>query len=464
MFVDTAEIVIKAGNGGNGLVAWRAEKFMPKGGPFGGDGGKGGNVIFQAVNNINTLTDFRARRKWLAENGQNGGIAKRHGRNGEDLIIKVPVGTLIYEVPMEKGKIETNLDDVENTNEYYETQFIGQAKVIETPKNKVLIADLTEEGQEYKIAEGGRGGYGNAHFTSSTRQAPNFAELGEPIEKRKIFLELKLVADIGIIGQPNAGKSTLISRLSNARPKIGNYPFTTLVPNLGVCNFYDDSFVLCDIPGLIKGAAKGKGLGHEFLRHIERCGALLHLVDATSADPVKDYKEIRAELKKYSKTLAEKHEIVALNKIDAVPDFTKLVKALKRASKKDVFAISAVTGQGIDELMPEIYKAAKQDRAQRTELQKERSGEPVLFQPHLDLYSDSWDLRKEKNTFYITGQRLEQIFAMTNWDQYEGRLRFFDVLKKKGILKALLKAGWQAGNPIKIKNKNIAEFMSEINV
>ena len=276
MFLDEAEITVHGGNGGNGLVSWRKEKFISRGGPWGGDGGDGGNVIFRADSNTDTLSTFAQVKVFRAKNGGIGGKCDKHGKNGEDLVLKVPPGTVIYHD--------------------------GSA-----------VADLTNHGDEEIIAKGGRGGYGNAHFTSSVRQAPDFAERGEAGEEKSLNLELKLVADVGIIGYPSVGKSTLISVISASRPKIGDYPFTTITPNLGVVQVHDRRFVACDVPGLIDGASEGKGLGDTFLRHIERCAVLVHILDVNREDVVSDYKAIRSELTNYSPTLSEKKEVVILN-------------------------------------------------------------------------------------------------------------------------------------------------------
>ena len=315
MFLDEATITVTGGNGGSGCVSWRREKFIPKGGPDGGDGGRGGNVYVIADPNTDTLTMFRSVKKFQAESGRYGEGQNKHGKSGNDLQLVVPPGTLVKE---------------------------GDA----------VIADLREPGEEVMVVSGGRGGYGNAHFTSSTRQRPDFAEKGEPGESKKITLELKLVADVGIIGYPSVGKSTLISVISSAKPKIAEYHFTTLVPNLGVVEVDDRSFVVCDVPGLIENASEGKGLGTRFLKHIERCAILLHVLDVTRAmedgklNPdllVKDYKAIRKELEAYSDTLAQKDETVILNKSDTVPDgLNELVEALRNAGVPVQSAISAV--------------------------------------------------------------------------------------------------------------------------
>ncbi|MDR0367044.1 MAG: GTPase ObgE [Rickettsiales bacterium] len=325
-FLDQAKIYIKAGAGGNGCLSFRREKFIEFGGPNGGDGGRGGNVIFRAARNLNTLIDFRYRQHFRAENGRHGEGSERTGRSGADLVITVPVGT----------------------------EILAEDK-------ETVIADMTADGQEALAAKGGRGGWGNVHFKSSTNQAPERADPGKPGEELALWLRLKLIADIGLAGLPNAGKSTLLSVLTSARPKIADYPFTTLHPNLGVMRAHGREFVIADIPGLIAGASEGAGLGDRFLGHIERSGILLHLVDATQDDPAAAYKTIRDELKAYSPKVAKKKEIVLLTKTDALdPGQIEEKKALlSKAARKKVLAISAVSGAGLDQLGSEIAAAIK---------------------------------------------------------------------------------------------------------
>lgn len=320
MLIDQTTITVEAGKGGNGAVSFLREKFRPKGGPDGGDGGNGGAVIFSADRDLVSLVDLERLRTFKAEDGQNGMTDRKKGKLGEDLVLKVPTGTQIYE-------------------------------------NGELLFDFTEEGQTYLAVKGGNGGWGNWHFKSSIKQAPEWAKEGLPGEKKELFLELKLIADIGIIGLPNAGKSTLLSVISNARPKIAEYPFTTLSPNLGVAKIGNREIVFADIPGLIEGAYLGKGLGDKFLLHIERTKALVHLIDASSDDVVRDYKTIRNELEKYSKKLKTKKEIVVLSKIETVSneDIENKIKSLKKIIKKTpVLALSASTHQGVKELLEAI--------------------------------------------------------------------------------------------------------------
>jgi len=328
MFIDQAQIWIKAGNGGHGCVSFRREKFLPKGGPDGGDGGRGGNVYFEAVENLDTLLDFAGKHHWQARNGQPGSGNNKHGANGDDLIIKVPPGTLIY---------DTGLD--------------------------LLLKDMNEAGLKVRVCLGGKGGKGNKAFATSTNQTPRNAVPGKNGQERNIRLELKLIADVGLVGMPNAGKSTLVSRCSAARPKIADYPFTTIEPVLGIVELSDfRRFVMADIPGLIEGAHAGAGLGHEFLKHIERTTLLVHILDimpTDGSDPVENYKAIRGELENYSKTLAQKQEVIVANKIDLDPD-GKIVKELTEKLQQPVHPISAVAGSGIKELSEFLWQKVKE--------------------------------------------------------------------------------------------------------
>lgn len=328
MFWDEAIIKISGGKGGDGKVSFRHERGVPRGGPDGGDGGDGGSCYFEVDSNLNTLNNFNRSKNFRAEDGKPGEKKRKHGKNGQDLILKVPQGTVVYII----GK---------NTRER-------------------KVADLDKNKQTYLIARGGRGGWGNVHFATAIHQAPTMARLGQPGEERKIHLVLKLIADVGIFGIPNSGKSTLLARISAAKPKIANYPFTTLVPNLGVAKVAGKEIVFCDIPGLIEGSHAGRGLGDKFLRHIERCRILIHLLDATSSGPAKDFEKINSELKKYSPILASKKQIIALNKIDAVDKKTiqKIIQKF-RAQKIKLWPISAFTGEGIKELLLEVKKQLK---------------------------------------------------------------------------------------------------------
>ena len=322
-FLDEAKIYLEAGDGGNGCMSFRHDKYVEYGGPNGGDGGNGGSIIFRAVRNLNTLIDFRYQQHFRAEKGRPGEGSECTGRSGKDLIVKVPVGTVIF-----------------------------------AEDKKTVIADMVNDGEEVLVAKGGRGGWGNVHFKSSTNQAPERADPGKPGDKLAVWLRLKLIADIGLVGFPNAGKSTLLSVLTAARPKIANYPFTTLHPNLGVLYIYDKEYVMADLPGLIEGASEGVGLGHRFLGHAERCKVVLHLIDGTQEDVVGAYKTIQAELQNYGDVLDKKPEIVVLNKIDSLSEdeVKEKVSALKKASKKEVIAISGIAKIGIEELKNKIYE------------------------------------------------------------------------------------------------------------
>ncbi len=332
MFIDEAQIWVKAGDGGNGCVSFRREKFIPKGGPDGGDGGKGGDVYFQAVENLDTLMDFSGKHHWQAKNGQPGSSSNKHGANGEDLVISVPPGTLIYDVDL-----------------------------------NLLLKDLDKVGMNACICRSGKGGRGNKAFATATNQTPRSAEPGKKGQERNIRLELKLIADVGLVGMPNAGKSTLISRGSAARPKIADYPFTTLEPVLGIVSLSDfRRFVMADIPGLIEGSHKGAGLGIEFLRHIERTRIIVHVLDIMPVDgsrPAENYKAIRQELKLYSKALAKKPEVIVANKIDLDPD-GKAVADLKKKLKKTICPVSAVTGSGIKELSELLWQKVKEAKTE----------------------------------------------------------------------------------------------------
>ena len=333
MFIDQAQIWVKAGDGGHGCVSFRREKFIPKGGPDGGDGGKGGDVYFRAVENLDTLLDFAGKHHWQAQNGQPGSGNNRHGANGQDLVIKVPPGTLIY---------DTDLN--------------------------LLLKDLNEIGLEARVCLSGRGGRGNKAFATSTNQTPRYAEPGQEGQQRTIRLELKLIADVGLVGMPNAGKSTLISRCSAARPKIADYPFTTVEPVLGIVELSGfRRFVMADIPGLIEGAHAGAGLGHEFLKHIERTTILAHILDIMpidGSDPAENYKTIRGELERHSEALARKQEVVVANKIDLDPD-GRIVQDLRSKLDKDIHSVSAVTGEGIKELSELLWQKVKKARTEK---------------------------------------------------------------------------------------------------
>jgi obg family GTPase cgtA len=425
MFVDVAKVFVKAGRGGDGIVSFRHEIYIDKGGPNGGDGGRGGDVIFKATENLNTLLDFRYKPELKAENGANGGKQNKHGKSGENLIVKVPVGTIVR-------------------------------------RNGDIIADLTENNQEVVIAIGGRGGFGNAHFKSSVRQVPRIAELGEPGEEFEAELELKLLADVGLIGFPNAGKSTFLSVISNAKPEIANYEFTTLTPNLGVADVDQDSILIADIPGLIEGASKGKGLGDAFLRHVERTAVLLHLIDAYSDDIKNSYLTIRNELKSYSKELDIRPEVVAITKIEGLDQdivdmqIDELKKVVSPGTK--VMAISSMAHKGLKELLRELNKIVKVEREKQKEIAItiEDDELPVISLNQEEL-SKAWNVEKveeEDRTLYIvTGEKIERFAIRTNFDQEEGVDRLRDILKKLGIAQELLKKGAESDSIISISGK-----------
>jgi GTPase len=347
-FIDLAEVEVESGSGGDGMVAFRREKYVPAGGPAGGNGGKGGSVFFTAVENLQTLLDFRYNRRFKAENGTKGGSKNCTGATGEDLTVEVPCGTMIFDTETEE-----------------------------------LLVDLVEPGQTFKVVAGGKGGLGNAHFLSNSNRAPEYALPGQPPQQKRIRLELKLLAEVGIIGLPNAGKSTLISALSAARPKVADYPFTTLIPNLGVVRKPSgDGTLFADIPGLIEGASQGAGLGHDFLRHIERTRVLLHLIEATSDDPIGAYRTILQELTAYNQDLATRPQILALSKIDAVDDeeAAEIAQALSQAAQQEVFLISSATRTGLEPLLQQVWQQLDKLEAERAaeKLALERAAFPVL--------------------------------------------------------------------------------------
>ena len=401
MFVDKVSVYICAGNGGNGAVSFRHEKYVDKGGPDGGDGGKGGDVILVGSNRTNTLANFRFQKEIKAKDGQYGSKRKRHGRSAPNLEVAVPVGTVLY------------------------------------TEDNHIIADITEEDQRVVVANGGRGGFGNAHFVSSRRQTPRVAEKGEPGEEFEARMEIKLIAEVGLVGLPNAGKSTLLSVVSNAKPEIANYPFTTTVPNLGIAKVSDEkSLLIADIPGLIEGASKGKGLGDEFLRHVERTKVLIHLVDAYSNDPLNDYKIIRKELSAYSKDLAKRPEIVVLSKTEGLDDeiiahtLDLLKPELKKGTK--LMVISSKTKAGLSQL---LFEAAKQvDKITKKASEKPEDALPVIS---LTTTENSWHVTQAEEGFLIKGKNIERFAAQTDFSNFAGVDRLRDILRKQGIMHEL---------------------------
>jgi GTP-binding protein len=414
-FVDEAVIHVKAGNGGNGCVAFRREKFVPRGGPAGGDGGRGGHVILLADPSVKTLVDLHLQRTYKAENGQHGQGSNKHGADGKDLVIRVPVGTVVYDA--ETGE---------------------------------LIADLVKAGQRVIVARGGRGGRGNAAFATPTRQTPVFAELGEPGEERTLRLELKLLADVGIIGYPNVGKSTLISRISAARPKIADYPFTTLVPNLGTVRVDNFSFVVADLPGLIEGAHRGVGLGHQFLRHAERTSLLLHMVDIAAVegrDPICDFETIDEELRLYSPELAKKPQIVVANKMDLPNAHENLRRCLPywRERGYEVFAISALTGEGIE---PLVYRMAELVKAMQPTAPLPEASEEVIVAPPKRTEAPLTIERLDEETWFVQGGEVERLTRLINASHPQALAEIKERLLQHGIWKAIRKAGAKAGDRI----------------
>jgi GTP-binding protein len=419
MFVDKVEVQVRAGNGGNGAVSFRHEKYVDRGGPDGGDGGRGGNVVFLGDQNLNTLLNFRYKQELDAENGQAGSKRNRRGRSGEDLIVKVPVGTQVYS----EGK---------------------------------LLVDITTAGQRAIVARGGDGGFGNAHFKSSTRQAPKVAELGEEGEERALTLELKLLADVGLVGLPNAGKSTFLSVVTNARPEIADYPFTTLTPNLGVADVDDSSLLIADIPGLIEGASEGKGLGDAFLRHVERTAVLLHLVDIYDDDVAGAFTTIQQELAAYSPELAKRPLIVALTKIEGLPEDgieakkADLLKVLPEGTP--LFTISSQAHAGMAELLRALATKVQQARAEaaKDEIIDEDNEDLPVISLNDDQKRSAWKVSHDGGRFVVTGQKIEKFAARTNFDSEPGRRRLWDIMGKMGIMHELDRQGLKDGDVVAI--------------
>jgi len=412
--IDKIEVLVKAGDGGDGAISFRREKFVPYGGPDGGDGGNGGNVIISASPSITSLRKYRYRKLYCAEDGRQGGGQKKHGRNGNDLLLLVPVGTMVT--------CKTSLPD-------------------ERP-----MADLREAGEQVIVAQGGKGGKGNVHFASSIQQAPRLAQRGEKGEERAIILELRLIADVGIIGYPNAGKSTLLARATAARPKIASYPFTTIEPVLGVAEVGRQNIVLAEIPGLIEDAHLGRGLGHEFLRHILRTKVLLHLIDGSHESPVEDMIKVNNELVLYDSALAQKPQLVAVNKIDlpSVAKRRKEIEASFRQAGIGVFFVSAEEGQGIKELMAAVAKMLEKLEKSRAAIKTEPS---KIFRPEpRDRRSR---VRQEDGVFIIQVPELERIMAMKGVTDDELRAQLKHLLSRAGVVRELEKAGIKPGDRVK---------------
>lgn len=422
MFVDKVQVKIKAGDGGDGIVSFRHEKFIEKGGPDGGDGGDGGDVLLRATRNQNTLAKFRYQKLLTAEPGKPGGKAKKHGKSGRDLVVDVPIGTVVLN------------------------------------EQDQVVADLTEDDQQAVIAKGGKGGYGNAHFTSSRRQAPRVAEKGEKGEQFTAVFELKMIADVGLVGLPNAGKSTMLAAISNARPEIANYPFTTLSPNLGMVDIdRQTSLLFADIPGLIEGASDGKGLGDEFLRHVERTAVLIHLIDIYHNDIAQAYKTIQHELASYKIDLTKRPQLVALNKIDGLDEdiVADRLKELRHITSKGtpLFAISAKSGQGVRELLGATWKLVEETR-QATRKQPAKKLLPVLRLTE----DSSWTLRQENDAFVVRGPKIERFARRTDFSSEPARQRLRDIMRKMGIMNELERRGIEPGQKIVIGASGSLEY------
>ena len=419
-FADTAKITIKSGKGGDGHVSFRRELFVPNGGPDGGDGGKGGDLIFEVDKGMTTLGDFRMRRKFAAEDGEQGGAKRCHGRNGKDLVVKVPYGTVVKE--LKSGKV---------------------------------ITDMSGDNLREVVLTGGKGGLGNMHFATSVMQAPRFAQPGQRCQELEVLLELKVIADVGLVGFPNVGKSTLISMSSNARPQIANYHFTTLQPHLGVVDLGDgddDSFIMADIPGLIEGAAEGAGLGHDFLRHIQRCRVLVHVVDAAGTegrDPLDDIAKINSELERFDIDLTKRPMIIAANKIDAIYDEGDDPVARIRAEYEPrgikVMPISAATGKGVKELLYEVLRVLKETKQ-----------EPLIYEKEFDVKASMAEelplnIYKESGKVYVVeGPRIERMLGYTNLEDEKGFKFFQDYMKEQKIITELKKLGLQEGDTVRV--------------
>ncbi|HRV76157.1 MAG: GTPase ObgE [Candidatus Nomurabacteria bacterium] len=425
-FVDHTTILVKAGDGGDGVVAFRKEKYIDKGGPNGGDGGHGGSVILIGDSNLNTLQNLKFKQKFEAERGGNGFKQDMHGANGEDKIVKVPVGTQVFD------------------------------------KNDNLIADIAKVGQSAIVARGGDGGFGNAHFKSAKRQVPRVAEKGEPGEEKELRLELKLLADVGLVGMPNAGKSTFLASVTKAKPKIADYPFTTLIPNLGIATVDKKGIVIADIPGLIKGASSGKGLGIQFLKHIERSKVILHFVDFWSDDTSDSYLTIRRELKSYSKLLADKPEIISFTKVDGIDDIevkkkiAEFKKETKLGTKVKIYAISSVAHIGTEELLKDLQKLILRTDKNNSISLEDNDGLEEIETIRVPLKEKmgvrkSWDIKKDSNYYIISGEEIERFAIRTDYSNPYSVERLYDILRKTRIYGRLERMGYEAGGDFRLK-------------
>ena len=418
MFADRATIYIRSGKGGDGHVSFRREKYVPDGGPDGGDGGKGGDVIFEVDEGQNTLGDYRHKRKYKAEDGQEGGKKRCHGADGADIILKVPEGTVIMEAESRK-----------------------------------VIADMSGDNRRQIVLRGGRGGKGNQHYATPTMQVPKYAQPGQPFQELEVLLELKVIADVGLVGFPNVGKSTFLSRVTNAKPKIANYHFTTLSPNLGVVDTENGGFIIADIPGLIEGASDGVGLGHEFLRHIERTKVIIHIVDAAGTegrDPIADIHAINRELDAYNPDLLKKPQVIAANKIDAIyGNENEIISALRAEFEEKegikVYPISAVSGQGVRELLFHVRELLAKCPKEAVVYEQE-------FDPALGFFKDEpyTITRAEDGAFVVEGPKIEKMLGYTNMDSEKGFLFFQKFLREQGILKELEEQGIQDGDTVRM--------------
>ena len=428
MFADRAKIIIRSGKGGDGHVSFRRELFVPDGGPDGGDGGRGGDVIFEVDEGLNTLTDYRHRRKYKAQDGEEGGKRNCHGKSGQDIVLKVPEGTVIKDAA--SGKV---------------------------------IADMSGENRRQVVLKGGKGGIGNQHFATATMQVPKYAKPGQPAQELEVLLELKVIADVGLVGFPNVGKSTLLSRVTNAQPKIANYHFTTLSPNLGVVDLDGDGFVIADIPGLIEGASEGVGLGLDFLRHIERTKVIIHMVDAASVegrDPIADIYAINKELEAYNPEIAARPQVIAANKIDAIWDIEndpiERIRLEFEPKGIPVFPISAVSGQGLKELLYHVKGLLDTMDDKTVVFEQEFFPEDMLIRENLPYTVEK--STEEENTYIVEGPRIEKMLGYTNLDSEKGFAFFQKFLKDTGILDDLEKAGIQEGDTVRMYGLSFEYF------
>jgi GTP-binding protein len=423
-FVDQTTILVKAGDGGDGIVAFRKEKYIDKGGPSGGDGGHGGDIILKADTNLNTLQNLKFKQKFVAQSGGSGSKQNMHGRDGESRVVKVPVGTQVFE-------------------------------------GDELLIDINKPGQEFAVANGGRGGFGNAHFKSAKRQVPRVAEKGEPGEEKELTLELKLLADVGLVGMPNAGKSTFLASVTKAKPKIADYPFTTLIPNLGIAKINDFGIVIADIPGLIEGASDGKGLGIQFLKHIERSKIILHLIDFWAEDPTENYLKIRKELENYSKLLAKKKEIIAFTKTEGIDteQIQQHIAEFKRKvkSKAHITAISSISKDGVDELLTELAKdIKKENEVIKLKVLEEEINEDQVDTIRVPLkekmgITKSWDIKKDSNYYIVSGDEIERFAIRTDYSNPYSVDRLYDILRKMHIYGRLERMGYTVDGDFRIK-------------